>query len=187
MTIRPPDPGDDDPTPSHDPGRSRRPLDDAEVDRRFASILDQLGVGPGDAGPDDAGPAGAGRTTGPTDPGADGDAPVGTDRLGARPAVGRGLGPRDHVVEEHPEDPEWGIDGFVEPDPPGPDLSDPGAILGWTCAIAPIVLGIVLGVLGRPPSVALMLLGLAVTVAGIVLLVRRLPGERGHGSDGAVV
>ncbi|MGC5627113.1 hypothetical protein ACPYO6_02550 [Georgenia sp. Z1344] len=168
----PEDPDDENPSDDRSPSGAGRPdgantsgageLDDAEVDRRFASILDQLGAAPVRS-----------------------PAPPATDDRPAR--TPRPLGPRDELLEEHPEDPAWGIDGFVEPDPPGPDLSDPGAVVGWLLAIGPIVAGIVLGLVGRPPSVLIMLLGLAVTIGGITLLVRRLPGERGHGSDGAVV
>lgn len=182
------------------------PLDDDEVDRRFASILDQLGVG-GASGTTSAytasalgqapverpvrPPAGA---VGPgADPGRSGP-PATPDAHQQRTPeppvhVPRALGPRDQVLEEHPEDPSWGVDGFVPPDPPGPDLSDPAAILGWLAAVGPLVLGVVLGILGHRLTVGWMLLGLAVMIAGVVVLVRRLPDERGpdHGSDGAVV
>lgn len=160
-----------------------RDLDDDEVDRRFRQILGQLGgteedtyrasahgtapVEPPSAPPRSSNPSAAARA--------------------AHPSSGsRELGPRDHVVDEHPEDPAWGIDGFVEPDPPGPDLSDPALLLGWLLAAGPVVLGIVLGLLGHRLTVAWMLVGLAVTIAGIILLVRRMPDEP-HGGDGGAV
>lgn len=159
-------------------------LDDDEVDRRFRQILGQLGDDPEDTYRASA--LGTAPVERPAAPPRSSN-PSAAARAAHPSFTPRELGPRDHVVDEHPEDPSWGVDGFVEPDPPGPDLSDPGAIVGWLAALGPLVVGIVLGVIGEPPSVLLMLLGLAVIVTGVVLLVRRLPDERGPGSDGAVV
>jgi len=164
------------------PGRDD--LDDDEVDRRFRQILGQLGGEPEDTyrasalgtAPVDR-PAAPPRSTNPS-----------AAARAAHPSfTPRELGPRDHVVDEHPEDPSWGVDGFVEPDPPGPDLSDPGLMFGWLLAVGPVVLGIVLGVLGRSLTVPWMLLGLAVTITGVVLLVRRMSNESPGGDGGAVV
>jgi hypothetical protein len=64
---------------------------------------------------------------------------------------------------------------------------EPGLMFGWLLAVGPVVLGIVLGVLGHTLTVPWMLLGLAVTITGVVLLVRRMSNESPGGDGGAVV
>jgi hypothetical protein len=175
-------PPDDDADPA--PTAAGDDLDDDEVDRRFRQILGQLGGDPEDTYRASAlgtapveRPASPPRSTNPS-----------AAARAAHPSfTPREPGPRDHVVDEHPEDPAWGVDGFVEPDPPGPDLSDPGLMFGWLLAVGPVVLGIVLGVLGHTLTVPWMLLGLAVTITGVVLLVRRMSNESPGGDGGAVV
>ncbi|SJM58863.1 hypothetical protein CZ771_10505 [Actinomycetales bacterium JB111] len=159
-------------------------LDDDEVDRRFRQILGQLGDDPEDTYRASA--LGTAPVERPAAPPRSSN-PSAAARAAHPSFTPRELGPRDHVVDEHPEDPSWGVDGFVEPDPPGPDLSDPGLMLGWLFAVGPVALGIVLGVLGRSLTVPWMLLGLAVTITGVVLLVRRMSNESPGGDGGAVV
>ena len=148
------------------------PIEDAEVDARWASIVEQLGEieHPGSTAP----------APGPTTPGH---------------VVARTPGPRDWPVTPEVEALEEEESHFAPPDP-GPVITsrDPLATLAWAGAVGLPLLGVLALVLRSAlPALRLPgwagLLGVALFVASVAVLVWRMPARRDptDHDDGAVV
>ncbi|WP_127127526.1 hypothetical protein [Georgenia sp. SYP-B2076] len=147
----------------HNPGES---LDDDAVAARWAELTSSLGELRMPASDDAAGvPQAAAAPTPPP-------------------------GPRDYSSEpldEDDDDPGAGIDGFVPPEPEPLTHADPALTLGWVATVGSVLVGIVLAVVWHPlPSGVLGGLGL-ILLAGVALLLWRMPDHRDDHSDGAVV
>lgn len=162
------------PGDSGDAAAASEPIADAEVDARWASIVEQLGEI--EVPPD--GPAGAG-APGPT-----------TGHV-----VARTPGPRDWPVTPEVEALEDEESHYAPPDP-GPVLTsrDPVATLAWVGAAGLPLLGVlalilrsVVPALQVPPWAGM--LGVALFVASVAVLVWRMPARRDPSDpdDGAVV
>lgn len=152
--------------PSAPDGNPREPeLDDETVASRWAELTASLG-------PLDV-PAPAPAT--PEEPPAP-SAPA-VDEPVARP-----LGPRDYLEDEDEE-------GYVPPEPEPLSHADPALTLGWVATVVSLLTGLVLALVWRPlPDAVFAVLG-GVLVAGVGLLLWRMPAGRDHDdpSGGAVV
>jgi len=136
----------------------------AEVDRRFAELVNGLGPEPGPPEPDSpAAGAPSSDLAREDDPG---------------PTLG---GPRDYAPPDEPDQ------GFQPPEPAPLGTADPIRLLAWTGAIAgPILLLLVVLVWPSAPALVWLTL-LTVTVAGWGVAFARLPRSRDDDDDGAVV
>ncbi|MBD8077574.1 hypothetical protein [Cellulosimicrobium arenosum] len=178
---RPPrDDDTSDPTPSSGPPDDDPALD---VDRQWAGIVAELSDLSGLDGPARS-PEGEGR--GPTAPGtrAPGD-PLGS--IPRAPWV-RASGPRDSPTTPEIEDLEEAESHFVPPDPPLVLGRDPLLTMAWTVvAGVPLVL-LVLLVVARPFPVIAAQVGIGLFLAGLAVLLWRMPHHRDDDrGPGAVV
>lgn len=149
----------------HEPGES---LDDAAVAARWAELTASLGE-LHMPGPDTA----------------DGPLPLAAPAPAPPPPGPRDYSPGPEGDDE--DDPASGIDGFVPPEPEPLTHADPALTLGWVATVGSVLVGIVLAVVWHPlPGGVLGGLGL-VLLAGVVLLLWRMPDRRDDHSDGAVV
>ncbi|OLT49519.1 hypothetical protein [Cellulosimicrobium sp. CUA-896] len=151
-----------------------------------AGLDDLSGLGPedrprgGDEAPParDAPPGPAGRTTG-------------SDALGSVPVAPwvRPTGPRDWPATPEVEALEEAESHFVPPDPPLVLGRDPLLTMAWALVVGVPVLLLVLLVLARPFPVVVAQVGGAAFLAGLAVLLWRMPHRRDddHAGPGAVV
>ncbi|WP_138925944.1 hypothetical protein [Glutamicibacter creatinolyticus] len=182
-------PGDPAPSGNPDPGaaETKRSNDDPtrEADRHTAGKHDPADTDTGSGGqPDPGTPGTSGNSVTPGPAGKAGNTgPESHDeRLRRLFTTGPGAsGPRDYALQEEP-------DGeFVPEDPVAIGSGDPVLTLAWLAA-AGGPLALLLGVIffRGAPTALFIALGL-ITLAGVGLLLYRLPNDRDPGDDGARV
>jgi hypothetical protein len=166
-----------------------------DVDAQWASIVagleDLSGLGPDDArrDPDDTAPprdasSGGASTVGP-------GAVPGRDPLGSVPVAPwvRSTGPRDWPATPEVEALEEAESHFVPPDPPLVLGRDPLLTMAWALVVGVPVLLLVLLVVARPFPVVVAQVGGAAFLAGLAVLLWRMPHRRDEddAGPGAVV
>lgn len=183
-------PGDQagDPAPSGNPApgaaEAKRSNDDPtrEADRHKAGKHDPAGTDTGSGGQPEPGTPGNSVTPGPAGKAGNTGPESHDERLRRLFTTGPGAsGPRDYALQEEP-------DGeFVPEDPVAIGSGDPVLTLAWLAA-AGGPLALLLGVIffRGAPTALFIALGL-ITLAGVGLLLYRLPNDRDPGDDGARV
>ncbi|MHB1063773.1 MAG: hypothetical protein ACYC1Z_04640 [Georgenia sp.] len=143
--------------PDGAPGPHEPELDDETVASRWAELTASLG--PLDAAPD---PPDLPRAT-PAEP------------------QERPLGPRDYLADEDEDE------GFVPPEPAPLSHADPALTLGWIATVGSLLTGLVLALVWRPlPDGVFAVLG-GVLLAGVGLLLWRMPSRRDDDPSGGAV
>lgn len=178
--------GDQAPSGSPDPGaaQAKRSNDDPtrEADQSAAGKHDPAGTDTGSGGQSAPGTPGTPGTPSPAGKAGNTGTESHDERLRRLFTTGPGAsGPRDYALQEEP-------DGeFVPEDPVAIGSGDPVLTLAWLAA-AGGPLALLLGVIffRGAPTALFIALGL-ITLAGVGLLLYRLPNDRDPGDDGARV
>lgn len=148
--------------PDGAPGPHEPELDDETVAARWAELTASLG--PLDVAPEP-----------PDPPRAIPDLP----RAIPAEAQERPLGPRDYLADED--------EGFVPPEPAPLSHADPALTLGWIATVGSLLTGLVLALVWRPlPDGVFAVLG-GVLLAGVGLLLWRMPSRRDDDPSGGAV
>ncbi|MBD5788222.1 hypothetical protein IF650_18845 [Cellulosimicrobium terreum] len=192
-----PDPAGHDDAPADDPPADAAHAaaegdDDLDVEGRWAGIVAELsdlsGLDAADRPRPGTGPA-TDAGTGPA-PSAGGPGRSAGDALGSFPVAPwvRPTGPRDWPTTPDVEDLEEAESHFVPPDPPLVLGRDPLLTMAWAVvAGVPLVL-LVLLVVARPYPVVVAQVGIGVFLAGLAVLLWRMPHRRDDDrGPGAVV
>lgn len=140
-----------------DPHGREPELDDETVDSRWAELTAELGA---------------------LDVAAEPAAPESEGLLlpGPVPPPARTLGPRDYLADEEDEEDER----YVPPEPAPLTHADPVLTLGWVATVTSLLAGLVLALVWRPlPDGVLATLG-GMLLAGVALLLWRMPARRDH-------
>ncbi|WP_435736201.1 hypothetical protein V5D56_15555 [Cellulosimicrobium sp. PMB13] len=182
-----PAPGDDGATAGAPAEKGDENLD---VDARWAGIVAELGdLSDLDPGPVRPAP-GDGEAPGRRTPSATGEAPRGRDVLGSVPVAPwvQPSGPRDWPATPEVEALEEAESHFVPPDPPLVLGRDPLLTMAWSLVVGVPVVLLVLLVVARPFPVVVAQVGGLAFLAGLAVLLWRMPHRRDDDrGPGAVV